>query len=163
MIERIFFGVMLGILIRVRIHPQKITQKDKELGNDLNYDGIYFPILGKDFNKIETKIEICINAFCYENKLTFTIYISDQKFENSMDKNKSHYMDIKDFDRIMLHKTKYKNKKYFCKSFSQCFSSKNALEKHREVCFSIKCTQSVKLVKATIEFKNFFKRNTSSI
>ena len=39
----------------------------------------------KDFSKIETKNNICINVFCYQNKLIFPIYISDQKFENLMD------------------------------------------------------------------------------
>ena len=28
---------------------------------------------------------ICTNVYCYENKLTFPVYISDQKFEKSMD------------------------------------------------------------------------------
>ena len=28
---------------------------------------------------------ICINMFCYENKLTFPIYVSNQKSENPMD------------------------------------------------------------------------------
>ena len=38
--------------------------------------------------------------YCYENKLVFPIYISNQKFENSMDlllitdENKSHYVYI---------------------------------------------------------------------
>ena len=55
----------------------------------------------KDFSKIETKSNICIDVFCYENKLTSPIYVSDQKFENSMDlllvidENKSHYVYIK--------------------------------------------------------------------
>ena len=45
------------------------------------------------------------------------IYIPDHKFEDSMDllllinKNKSHYVYIKDFDRFMFHETKNKNKK----------------------------------------------------
>ena len=52
--------------------------------NSLNYDGIEFPVREKDFSKIEKKNNIYINLFCYENKLTFPIYISDQKFENSM-------------------------------------------------------------------------------
>ena len=75
-------------------------QKNKELVNDLNYDGIKLPVLENDFSKIETKNNICINAFCYENKFTFPIYISDQKFENSIDllllknENKSHYVYI---------------------------------------------------------------------
>ena len=71
----------------------------------------------KDFSKIEKKNNICINVFCYENKLVFPIYISDQKFENLMDLllvpdgDKSHYVHIKYFDRFMFQKTKNKNKK----------------------------------------------------
>ena len=48
----------------------------------------------------------------YEDKLVFPKYISDQKFENSMDLlfvtdgDKYHYVYIKDFDRFMFHKTK---------------------------------------------------------
>ena len=73
-------------------------------------------------------------------------------------KNKSHYVYIKDFDRFMFHKTKNKNKKYFCKSCLQCFSSKNVLTKHKEVCLSINGAQSVRLEKGTIEFKDYFKQ-----
>ena len=76
--------------------------------------------------------------FCYENKLVFPIYISNQKFENSMDLllvtdgDKLHYVYIKDLDRFIFHKTKNKNKKYFCKSCLQCFSSKNVLTEHKK-------------------------------
>ena len=72
--------------------------------------------------------------------------------------NKSHDVYIKDFDRFIFHKTKNKNKKYFCKSCLQCFSSKNVLTKHKEVCLSINGAQSVRLEKGTIEFKNYFKQ-----
>ena len=95
----------------VKIHPVRITLEDKERANNLNYDGVGFPVREKDFSKIEKKNNICINVFCYENQLTFPIYVSDQKFENSMDlllvidENKSHVY-IKDFDRFMFHKTK---------------------------------------------------------
>ena len=50
--------------------------------------------------------------FGYENKLAFSIYVSDQKFEDSMDllflsdDDNSRYVYIKDFDRFMFHKTK---------------------------------------------------------
>ena len=67
-------------------------------------------------------------------------------------------MYIKDFDRFMFHKTKNKNKKYFCKSCLQCFSCKNVLTEHKEVCLSINGTQSIKLEKGTIRFKNTFKQ-----
>ena len=72
--------------------------------------------------------------------------------------NKSHYVYIKDFKRFTFQKTKNKNKKYFCKSCLQCFSSKNVLTEHKEVCLSINGAQFVKLEKGTIEFKNYFKQ-----
>ena len=49
------------------------------------------------------------------------MYISDQQFENSVDllllinESKSHYVNIKDFDRFMLGKTKTKTKNTFAK------------------------------------------------
>ena len=64
-----------------------------------------------------------------------------------IDENKSHYVYIKDFDRFMFHKTKNKNKKYFCKSCLQCFSSKKLLTEHKEICLSIDGLQSVRLEK----------------
>ena len=65
----------------VKIHTERITREVKKLANDLDYDGIEFPVREKDFSKTEKKNNICINVFCYENKLTFPIYVSDQKFE----------------------------------------------------------------------------------
>ena len=48
------------------------------------------------------------------------------------DGDKLHYVYIKDLDRFIFHKTKNKNKKYFCKSCLQCFSSKNVLTEHKK-------------------------------
>ena len=62
------------------------------------------------------------------------------------------------FDRFMFHKTKYKNKKWFCRSCLQCFSSESVLIKHKENCLSINGKQSVKLKKGIIEFENYFKQ-----
>ena len=73
------------------------------------------------------------------------------------DDDKSHYVYIKDFDRFMFRKTRTKNKKWFCKSYLQCFSSENVLIKHTD-CLSINGKQSVKLEKAIIEFENYSKQ-----
>ena len=114
----------------------------------------------KDFGKIDVKNDICINVFCYENKFVFPIYVSDQKFKDSIvllllnDADKSHYVYIKDFDRFMLHKTKNKNKKWFCRSCLQCFTSESVLIKHKENCLSINGKQSVKLEEGIIELEN---------
>ena len=56
--------------------------------------------------------------FGYENKLDFPIYVSNLKFEDSIDflllidNDKSHYMYIKDFNRYFT-KQKIKTKKGF--------------------------------------------------
>ena len=60
-------------------------------------------------------------------------------------------MYIKDFNRFMFHKTKNDKKKWFCMSCLQCFSSENALIKHKEDCLSINGMQSVGGEKGTIE------------
>ena len=91
--------------------------------NDLNYEGIKFPFSEKGYCKIERQNNICINVFCYENNLTYPVYVSDQKFENCMDlllisnASKSHYVYIQDFNRCMYKKTKNKSKSYLCKRF----------------------------------------------
>ena len=69
--------------------------------------------------------------------------------------NKSHYVFIKDFNRFMFKKTKNKNKKYFCKSCLQCFSSEKVLIKLKKDCLSIK---SVKAEEEIIKFENYFKQ-----
>ena len=149
---------MLGILIK------RITQKDKDLEIDLDYHGIEFPVWEKDFSKIETKNNICINVCCNENKLVFPIDISDQKYQNSMDLllvidgNKSHYVYVKYFDRFMFHKTKNKNKKYFWSVVCSVLVVKMCLQSIKKFVCRINGAQSVRLEIETIDFKKYFKQ-----
>ena len=75
-----------------------------------------------------------------------------------IDNDKPHYVYIKDFNRFMFQKTKNKNKKWFCRSCLQCFSSKNVLIKYKENCLSVNGKQSVKLEKGIIKFESYFKQ-----
>ena len=67
----------------------------------------------------------------------------------------SHYVYIKDFNRLMFNKTKTKNKKYSCKS---CLNIKKVLNEHKIVCLMINGKQNVKLKKGFISFKNFLEK-----
>ena len=133
----------------VEEHPGRIKKIDTRIASNLNYEGIEFPVQEKDFNKIEVQNNICVNVFGYENELIYPIFIFKQKFEDLIDllllikDDKSHYVYIKDFNKFMFHKTKNENKKWFCKSCLQCFSSQNVLIKHREDCLSINGVRSV--------------------
>ena len=135
MIKSVFYGFMLDIN-SLNEHPERITKIDRELASNLNYDEIKFPVEEKDFEKIEVQNNICVNVFGYENELIFPIYISDQKFRDTIDllllikDDQSHYVYIKDFNAFMFNKTKNKNKKWFCKSCLQCFSRENVLIKY---------------------------------
>ena len=64
--------------------PLGITKKDKELVSKLNYEEINFPVSKKDYFKIEVQNKICINVFCYENKVVYPVYLSDEKFNDSI-------------------------------------------------------------------------------
>ena len=85
---------------------------------DLNHVDTKFPVSKKDYCKIEQKNSICINVFCFENNLFYPIHVSDKKFDFVdllliTDENKSHYVYIKDFNRLMCNKTKTKSRKQF--------------------------------------------------
>ena len=76
--------------------------------------------------------------FCYENDLTYSVYISDQKFKDCMDlllitNEISHIMYIKDFNRFMCNKTNNKNEKHFCRYCLQCFISERVLTDHEKL------------------------------
>ena len=53
--------------------------------NDLDFERIKFPFSKKYYCRIERQNNICTKVFCYENGLTYAVYVSDQKFEDSMD------------------------------------------------------------------------------
>ena len=73
--------------------------------------------------RLNEKKNIFINVFCHENNSVYPVYVPNEKFENCMDllmvadKNKSHYVNIKDFNRFMCSKTKNKNKIHFCSGY----------------------------------------------
>ena len=69
----------------VEEHPGRMKKIDRSLPSNLNYEGIEFPVQEKDFNKIEVQSNICISIFGYGNDLVYPIFISKQKFEDSMD------------------------------------------------------------------------------
>ena len=73
---------------------------------------------------------------------------------------------IKHFNQLMYSKKtkkKHKDKKHFCMSCLQNFTTKEILNKHKEQCLLINETQAVKYETGTTKFKNFNKKNTYTI
>ena len=110
--QKCFLWFHVGRINPSKEHPEWIKKTDRKIAERLDYDGIEFPVQEKDFSTIEVKNNICINVFRYGNELVFPVYVSDKKFEDSIDllllidDEKSHYVYIKDFNRFMFHKIK---------------------------------------------------------
>ena len=73
--NKCFLWCRIRHLNLVNRHPERITKEDKNMVNDLDYEGIKFPISKKDYCRIERQNNICINVFCYENGLTYHVYV----------------------------------------------------------------------------------------
>ena len=64
---------------------------------------------------------ININVFCYENKVIYPVYLSNQKFDDCLDlllisnSFTSHYVYIKDFNNLHLIKQNIKVRNTFVK------------------------------------------------
>ena len=132
-------------------NPQRIKKADKVYVDQLNYNGIKFPVTTKKYNKIEKQNEININVFGYENKQPYPIYVSKEKYDDHMnllyitENENKRYVLIKDFNAFMHSQTKSHQRKHFCMYCLQCFSSERVLYNHKDNCIKINGTQAVKM------------------
>ena len=69
--NKCFFWSRIRHLNPLKIHPERITKADKNMVNDLDYEGIDFPVSKKDFSKIEKKTNICM--MCFDMKIIWFI------------------------------------------------------------------------------------------
>ena len=61
-----------------KTHLERMTIADKNMVNDLDYEGVQFHLSKKDFRNIENKKNICINVYSYENKVSYPVYVLEQ-------------------------------------------------------------------------------------
>ena len=148
-------------------HPERIKKEDKKMINELNYDGIDFPLSQKHYNKVEKQNSIRINVFGYEDGQPFPIHISKETFEDQMNllpitkDEKKHYVLIKDFNAFMYNQSKHKERKHFCMYCLQCFSSERILANHVNNCLTINGAQAINMPKQgenILKFNNFHKQ-----
>ena len=145
-------------------YPERIKKEDKKMTNELNYDGIDFPLSQKHYNKVEKQNSIRINVFGYEDGEPFPIHISKEMFKDQMNlllitkDEKKHYVLIKDFNAFMYNQSKHKERKHFCMYCPQCFSSERILANHVNNCLTINGAQAINMPKQgenILKFNNF--------
>ena len=117
----------------------------------------------RDYEIVEERFNVNVNVFGYENRFC-PLYVSKKSNEQVFNvllisnEEKSYSVFIKDFNRLMYSKTEYKEKKHFCISCLENFTTKEILNSHRERCLLVNDTQAVKYETGIIKFKNFNKQ-----
>ena len=90
-----------------------------------------------DYEKIGDRFQMQVNVFSYENKV-YPLYIWKNSYDQTLnlllitEKGKSHYVFIKDFNRLMFSRTKHKDKKHHYMSCLQSFTTEEILSKHKK-------------------------------
>ena len=118
-----------------------------------------FPLDVNDYKQIEDRFEMQVNVFGYENKV-YPLYISKKSYDQTLnlllmtEKGKSHYVFIKYFNRLMFSGTKHKDKKHYCMSRLQNFTTGEILSNHKKQCLLINGCQVVNYESGTAKFTN---------
>ena len=137
------------------------------MAEKLNYNGVEFLVIIKDYQRIEVQNNVNSNVFGYENKQFFPIYVSKQKNTEVLnlllitEREKQHYVLIKDFNRMMYNISKSHHRKHFCMHCLQHFTTKEGLDQHKENCLIINGCQAIKMPqkgKNIVEFRNYHKQ-----
>ena len=77
------------------------------------------------------------NVFGYQNKV-YPLYISKKSYDQTInlllitEKDKSQYVFIKDFNRIMFSRAKHRDKKHHCMFCLQSFTTEEILSIHKK-------------------------------
>ena len=99
------------------INPQnkiseRIKKGDKKIASTLDYRRVNFAMKAGDYEIVEERFNINVNVFGYENKF-FPLYVSKKSNEQVLNVllisngEKSHYVFIKDFNRLMYSKAEH--------------------------------------------------------
>ena len=92
------------------------------------------------------------------------LYISKKSYNRTInllliiEKDKFHYVFIKDFNRLMFSRTKHKDKKHHCMSCLQSVTTEKILSNHKKQCLLINRCQAVSYESGVIKFRNYNKQ-----
>ena len=113
-----------------------------------------------DYELIEDRFSMNVNVFGYEYKV-HPLYVwkkSHTQVPNLLlisQERKSHYVFIKDFNKLMYSSTKHKDRKHYCMYYLQNFTRDEIFDSHKKQCLFINGTQAVSYESAIIKFKNY--------
>ena len=127
---------ILSILYPAKNNLNK-TSSYKRFVDRLNFDGIDFPTPINQLGKLEKQNNLAINVYGCENNAIVVYRVSKQpasiKRINLVliyKREKSHYVWIKDFNRLLFDQTKSGHRQHFCEKCLCHYSREDLLQAH---------------------------------
>ena len=150
-------------------NAERIDEKLREKAEELNWNGIDFPVRWEDIKKFERLNEtISVNVYGWTKKNYIKLLrISDYSEERETyvdllflkNNETQHYCWIKDFSSLMYGQaTKHHGKRLYCRRCLSGFNSPEMLTKHKEYCKNHPAAKRVcpkaGSLESILEFKN---------
>ena len=95
---------------------------------DINVERVEFSLNINDYELIEDRFNMNVNVFGYQDKV-YPLHVSKKSYTQVLNSllitqdDKSHYVFIKDFNKLMYLNTKCKDKKRYCMHCLQIFTA----------------------------------------
>ena len=160
---------------------ERVSKHLKDVCDSLGLSKIECPVTVPQMAKIEEEYKVGISLFgltganqVYPNRLGGTKYekevdllivttddIKESKnglfTKEKVESNTTHYVWIKNFNKLCSVVTKHEHKKYFCKRCLQHFNTEDKLSKHNENCMLLTGCQGIEMPKpgVTVKFNSF--------
>ena len=132
-------------------HWEIVSKHLRKTCDSLGLNEIVTPVMDKDLPKIEKKYNISINLFSHKNSNIYPLRQTKNLCEKHVNllitsnEETSHYVLIKDFNKLCCNVTRKGYKKHFCMQCIQNFTSEEKLQKHIPECMTINNNQTVEL------------------
>ncbi len=138
--QKCFMWSILAHLHKQRKDPSRVT-KYLQYENELNMNGIQFPVNFRDIMKFENQNPISVNVLAYDNKTgVYPKRITKEIREHHVDLlwlkdgEKGHYTLISNISRLLHQPGQHNGQKFYCYYCLHGFIKKHSLEIHLEDC-----------------------------
>ena len=158
--------------ILAALHP--VTRKNaperlrhyEQFQNELNLEGIDFPVAIHQVNKFEKQNNISVNVVGFENNLLFPIHVTKERFDTHVnlllysEGNARHYCLIKNLNKLLYSQNRHKAQMFYCRYCFHGFIREDLLGDHQLHC-SQHGPQRIELPReenSTLFFKDYHKQ-----
>lgn len=137
--NKCFLWAVLSALYPAEKDAQRVSKYSKYM-NELNIQGLDFPMCLKDIHKFENLNNISVNVIGIDAKTFYPLHVTSKKQEKHVnllyiqDGDKSHYCNIRKMSALLTSNiTKDAHKVFFCDYCLNHFTSQDKLKNHLEL------------------------------